>query len=111
MAPNLNSLGSDGRWGYSTPGSDGYDVPDIIYNVSVPITSMYRTQAEYALGPVNQEAEVVDNRNGLFWHSDGIPDPEVYEKCRTGHLRKEHKHRWDMAGEPVPRYRLQVSNT
>ncbi|KAF1941667.1 FAD/NAD(P)-binding domain-containing protein [Clathrospora elynae] len=32
MAPDLNSLGSDGRWDYSTPGSSGYEVPNIAYN-------------------------------------------------------------------------------
>jgi cation diffusion facilitator CzcD-associated flavoprotein CzcO len=32
MAPDLNAMGSDGRWDYSTPGSSGYNVPNIIYN-------------------------------------------------------------------------------
>ena len=34
MAPDLNSINSSGRWDYSTPGSTGYDIPNIIYNVS-----------------------------------------------------------------------------
>ncbi|KAJ4376381.1 hypothetical protein N0V83_001664 [Neocucurbitaria cava] len=32
MAPDLNSLGSGGQWDYSTPGSSGYNIPDIVYN-------------------------------------------------------------------------------
>ncbi|CAO2658339.1 Nn.00g060620.m01.CDS01 [Neocucurbitaria sp. VM-36] len=32
MAPDLNSLGSDGRWDYSTPGSSGYNIPGIVYD-------------------------------------------------------------------------------
>lgn len=35
MAPDLNSVGKGERWDYSTPGSSGYDIPDIIYNVSL----------------------------------------------------------------------------
>ncbi|KAF2729694.1 FAD/NAD(P)-binding domain-containing protein [Polyplosphaeria fusca] len=34
MAPDLNLLGPDGKWDYSTPGSGGYTVPDIILDVS-----------------------------------------------------------------------------
>ncbi|KAJ4321385.1 hypothetical protein N0V94_002922 [Neodidymelliopsis sp. IMI 364377] len=32
MAPDLNAVDKDERWDYSTPGSSGYDVPDIVYN-------------------------------------------------------------------------------
>ena len=32
MAPHLNTLGGGKRWDYSTPGSGGYDIPDIVYN-------------------------------------------------------------------------------
>ncbi|KAF1850359.1 FAD/NAD(P)-binding domain-containing protein [Cucurbitaria berberidis CBS 394.84] len=32
MAPDINHLGSDGRWDYSTPGSSGYNIPNIVYN-------------------------------------------------------------------------------
>ncbi|KAL6710120.1 hypothetical protein ACN47E_009911 [Coniothyrium glycines] len=32
MAPDLNSIGQDGKWDYSTPGSSGYDIPDIVYD-------------------------------------------------------------------------------
>jgi len=32
MAPDLNSMTSDGKWDYSTPGSSGYDVPNIVYD-------------------------------------------------------------------------------
>jgi len=35
MAPDLNSINSNGRWDYSTPGSGGYNVPDIVYDVSL----------------------------------------------------------------------------
>jgi hypothetical protein len=37
MAPDLNAVagnGSSGKWDYSTPGSGGYNVPDITYAVS-----------------------------------------------------------------------------
>jgi hypothetical protein len=34
MAPDLNAVGKGERWDYSTPGSSGYDIPDIVYNVS-----------------------------------------------------------------------------
>lgn len=33
MAPDLNGIGKDGRWDYSTPGAQGYDVPKIDLNV------------------------------------------------------------------------------
>ncbi|KAF2123552.1 FAD/NAD(P)-binding domain-containing protein [Dothidotthia symphoricarpi CBS 119687] len=33
MAPDLNSIGKDGQWDYSTPGSTGYNIPDIAYDV------------------------------------------------------------------------------
>jgi hypothetical protein len=33
MAPDLNSIDSNGRWDYSTPGSSGYDIPNITYDV------------------------------------------------------------------------------
>ena len=33
MAPDLNTLESGKRWDYSTPGSGGYDIPDIVYDV------------------------------------------------------------------------------
>ncbi|KAK7181161.1 hypothetical protein DPSP01_010617 [Paraphaeosphaeria sporulosa] len=32
MAPDLNSIKSNGRWDYSTPGSEGYNIPNITYN-------------------------------------------------------------------------------
>ncbi|PSN74052.1 FAD/NAD(P)-binding domain-containing protein [Corynespora cassiicola Philippines] len=32
MAPDLNSLGSKKLWDYSTPGSGGYNIPDVVYN-------------------------------------------------------------------------------
>jgi len=32
MAPDLNMVGPDGKWDYSTPGSSGYDIPNITYN-------------------------------------------------------------------------------
>ncbi|KAH6259915.1 hypothetical protein HBI42_095670 [Parastagonospora nodorum] len=32
MAPDLNSIDSNGRWDYSTPGSGGYNIPDIVYD-------------------------------------------------------------------------------
>ena len=35
MAPDLNSLASNGRWDYSKPGFSGYDIPNIIYNVTI----------------------------------------------------------------------------
>lgn len=38
MAPDLNSLHANGRWDYSTPGSGGYNVPNIVYNVSIFIS-------------------------------------------------------------------------
>jgi hypothetical protein len=34
MAPDLNSIDSNGRWDYSIPGSSGYDIPNIVYDVS-----------------------------------------------------------------------------
>jgi hypothetical protein len=34
MAPDLNFLGPDGKMDYSQPGSSGYDIPKITYNVS-----------------------------------------------------------------------------
>jgi hypothetical protein len=80
MAPDLNSLGSNGRWDYSTPGSNGYDIPDIIYNVSAVITSIHCHQADIASGSFDQEAEGINYRSWLLWYSDGIPNPEVYQK-------------------------------
>ena len=35
MAPDLNSLALNGRCGYSKPGSSSYDIPNIIYNVTI----------------------------------------------------------------------------
>ncbi|RAQ99484.1 FAD/NAD(P)-binding domain-containing protein [Stemphylium lycopersici] len=32
MAPDLNALSGGERWDYSTPGSNGYNVPNIVYN-------------------------------------------------------------------------------
>lgn len=32
MAPDLNTLGGGQKWDYSTPGSNGYEVPNIVYN-------------------------------------------------------------------------------
>jgi len=32
MAPDLNALSAGEKWDYSTPGSSGYDIPDITYN-------------------------------------------------------------------------------
>jgi hypothetical protein len=37
MAPDLNSLDRNGRWDYSIPGSSGYDIPNIIYNVGLVV--------------------------------------------------------------------------
>lgn len=34
MAPDLNAVHKGERWDYSTPGSGGYNIPDIVYNVS-----------------------------------------------------------------------------
>jgi hypothetical protein len=36
MAPDLNAVGKGERWDYSTPGSTGYDIPDIVYDVRQP---------------------------------------------------------------------------
>lgn len=33
MAPDLNSMHINGKWDYSTPGSTGYSVPKLVYNV------------------------------------------------------------------------------
>lgn len=33
MAPDLNALSANGRWDYSTPGSSGYNIPNIVYDV------------------------------------------------------------------------------
>ncbi|KAJ9644119.1 hypothetical protein H2201_007096 [Coniosporium apollinis] len=32
MAPDLNALSANGRWDYSTPGSSGYNIPNIVYD-------------------------------------------------------------------------------
>jgi len=32
MAPDLNAVGKGERWDYSTPGSTGYEIPDIVYD-------------------------------------------------------------------------------
>jgi hypothetical protein len=37
MAPDLNSININGRWDYSTPGSGGYNIQDIVYDVSLEI--------------------------------------------------------------------------
>ena len=38
MAPDLNAVASgDSKWDYSTPGSTGYDIPDVILNVCLAI--------------------------------------------------------------------------
>ena len=42
MAPDLNAVGKGERWDYSTPGSSGYDIPDIVYNVSLCSTKSLR---------------------------------------------------------------------
>lgn len=41
MAPDLNGVANGARWDYSTPGSSGYSVPDIVYNVSLQYNSMH----------------------------------------------------------------------
>jgi len=33
MAPDLNAVAAGEKWDYSTPGSSGYNVPDIVLNV------------------------------------------------------------------------------
>lgn len=40
MAPDLNAVGKGERWDYSTPGSSGYEVPDIVYDVSQWFTEL-----------------------------------------------------------------------
>jgi hypothetical protein len=41
MAPDLNSVGKGERWDYSTPGSTGYEIPDIVYDVSISSYHVY----------------------------------------------------------------------
>jgi len=36
MAPDLNAVAAGEKWDYSTPGSSGYNVPDIVLNVRLP---------------------------------------------------------------------------
>jgi hypothetical protein len=49
MAPDLNSLNTNGQWDYSTPGSTGYEVPDIVYNVRLCNNFVYHNYAHDAL--------------------------------------------------------------
>jgi hypothetical protein len=39
MAPDLNFIDRNGRWDYSTPGSSGYDIPNITYDVGFCLIS------------------------------------------------------------------------
>lgn len=53
MAPDLNSIDSNGRWDYSTPGSTGYDIPNIVYDVSLKHSQSPKKHAlTPRLGPV-----------------------------------------------------------
>jgi hypothetical protein len=87
MAPDLNTIGADGRWDYSTPGSGGYSVPDIVYDVRRDISSqgIYLT----IVGSIFEEAQSIDNRSWLVRYTDGIPDPEELRERGARHIREK----------------------
>lgn len=41
MAPDLNAVAAGGKFDYSQPGSSGYSVPDITYNVCFLDAALY----------------------------------------------------------------------
>jgi hypothetical protein len=64
MAPDLNTMTSDGRWDYSTPGSSGYNVPNIVYNVSLlDQTGCYMTKLKQ--DPSSRKLKVLTIGAGL----------------------------------------------
>jgi hypothetical protein len=64
MAPDLNAMTSDGRWDYSTPGSGGYDVPNIVYNVSL-LEKAGHQMTDYVQDPSSRKLKVLTIGAGL----------------------------------------------
>lgn len=85
MAPDLNTLESRERWDYSTPGSGGYTVPDIVYNVRRIFFSSSMSTDDLE-GSLNPKAEGRDYWSWLVGHSDGIPDPETHAERRACYI-------------------------
>ncbi|KAF2444597.1 FAD/NAD(P)-binding domain-containing protein [Karstenula rhodostoma CBS 690.94] len=50
MAPDLNSLQSNGKWDYSTPGSEGYSIPNITYNMCASLDPSTRRMKVITIG-------------------------------------------------------------
>lgn len=87
MAPDLNSPASNGRWDYSKPGSSGYDIPNIIYYVTIhTYHHISRGATKYPLGSVILPPSRHNNRCWFLRHPNGLSDPEILRKRRACHL-------------------------
>jgi hypothetical protein len=76
MAPDLNSINSNGRWNYSTPGSSGYDIPNIVLDVSSTEEPRKRIRLIWP-GSFNAKAQSANYWSGTLEHPDSIYDSEV----------------------------------
>ncbi|KAF2825070.1 FAD/NAD(P)-binding domain-containing protein [Ophiobolus disseminans] len=87
MAPDLSTLGSKDRWDYSTPGSTGYDIPNIVYDVSRAAID-HQTEINVMQDPSSRKLKILTIGAGLSGiqmayqiqkHCENV-DHVIYEK-------------------------------
>jgi hypothetical protein len=79
-------MDSNGRWDYSTPGSGGYDIPNIVYNVTCP--------------PIEYEKKLT-NSGSIVSKTQGIDGSKELRECGARDIREECGHWRDVAGEQI----------
>ena len=65
MAPDLNAVGKGERWDYSTPGSTGYEIPDIVYDVREPTCHVLYDLLIHVQDPSSRKLKVLTIGAGL----------------------------------------------
>ena len=59
-------MGSDGHWDYTTPGSSGYNVPNIVYNVGLRLSLLVESRSlSQAQDPSSRKLKVLTIGAGL----------------------------------------------
>jgi hypothetical protein len=99
MAPDLNSMDSNGRWDYSTPGSGGYDIPNIVYNVTCPPIEYEKKLTNS--GSIVSKTQGIDGWSRALWDPDGVSNSKELRECGARDIREECGHWRDVAGEQI----------